>query len=120
MEGEVIGGRAAYQMNKLEKDRRKIYICYLAVLKQRPRQGIATQMIGALKRFATQRDVYVIVVQAGLLIARPSHSTARSAPRKRHTISISPSRRHSCGRHDSVSGHSRHKIRPLMSEERQC
>jgi aminoglycoside 3-N-acetyltransferase I len=65
-DGVVIGGLAAYQLDKFEQDRREIYIYDLAVLAEHRRKGVATGLIGELKRIATERDVYVIFVQADL------------------------------------------------------
>jgi aminoglycoside 3-N-acetyltransferase I len=66
VDGVVIGGLAAYQLDKFEQDRREIYIYDLAVHEQHRRKGVATGLIGALTRVAAQRDVYVIFVQADL------------------------------------------------------
>jgi aminoglycoside 3-N-acetyltransferase I len=63
---EVVGGLAAYELDKFEQDRREIYIYDLAVLEGHRRKGIATGMIGALRKIAAERDVYVIFVQADL------------------------------------------------------
>jgi aminoglycoside 3-N-acetyltransferase I len=65
-DGAVIGGLAAYQLDKFEQDRREIYIYDLAVLSEHRRRGVGTGLIGALKRIAAERDVYVIFVQADL------------------------------------------------------
>lgn len=62
----VVGGLAAYQLDKFEQDRREIYIYDLAVLESHRRRGIATGTINALRDIAAQRDVYVIFVQADL------------------------------------------------------
>ena len=61
---EVIGGLAAYELEKFEQDRREIYIYDLAVSEQHRRKGVATQLIGELRRIATLRKAYVIFVQA--------------------------------------------------------
>ncbi len=63
---EVVGGLAAYQLDKFEQDRREIYIYDLAVAQGHRRRGVATGMIGELKRIASKRNVYVIFVQADL------------------------------------------------------
>jgi aminoglycoside 3-N-acetyltransferase I len=63
---EVVGGLAAYELDKFEQERREIYIYDLAVLEEHRRKGIATGMIGALRRIAAERQVYVIFVQADL------------------------------------------------------
>ena len=62
--GQVVGGLAAYELEKFEQDRREIYIYDLAVLEQHRRRGIATALINTLKRLARARRVYVIYVQA--------------------------------------------------------
>ena len=62
--GEVVGGLAAYELEKFEQDRREIYIYDLAILEQHRRKGIATQLIKKLKRVAKERDAYVVFVQA--------------------------------------------------------
>ena len=61
---DVIGGLAAYELEKFEQDRREIYIYDLAVSEQHRRKGIATQLIGELRRIAARRKAYVIFVQA--------------------------------------------------------
>ena len=61
---EVIGGLAAYQMQKFERERREIYIYDLAVATADRRKGVATGLIGELKRIAKARGAYVIFVQA--------------------------------------------------------
>jgi aminoglycoside 3-N-acetyltransferase I len=67
LDGEtVVGGLAAYQLDKFEQDRREIYIYDLAVLESHRRRGIATGTINALRDIAAARDVYVIFVQADL------------------------------------------------------
>jgi len=63
-DNDVIGGLAAYELEKFEQDRREIYIYDLAVSEQHRRKGIATQLIGELRRIATRRKAYVIFVQA--------------------------------------------------------
>ena len=61
---EVVGGLAAYELDKFEQDRREIYIYDLAVMKGHRRKGVATGLIGELKKIASERRVYVIFVQA--------------------------------------------------------
>jgi aminoglycoside 3-N-acetyltransferase I len=63
---EVVGGLAAYELDKFEQDRREIYIYDLAVVESHRRRGVATGMIGELRRIASERNVYVIFVQAAL------------------------------------------------------
>jgi aminoglycoside 3-N-acetyltransferase I len=63
---EVVGGLAAYELDKFEQDRREIYIYDLAVLEVHRRRGVATGLIEELRRIAAARNVYVIFVQADL------------------------------------------------------
>ena len=65
-DGAVIGGLAAYQLDKFEQDRREIYIYDLAVDNDFRRRGVATAMINALREEAVRRDAYIIFVQADL------------------------------------------------------
>lgn len=65
LKGEtVVGGLAAYELRKFEQERSEIYIYDLAVASDHRRQGIATALIGELKRLAAARGAYVIFVQA--------------------------------------------------------
>ena len=59
-----IGGLAAYVLPKFEHARSEIYIYDLAVDEQYRRQGVATALIGELRRLAVERGAYVIYVQA--------------------------------------------------------
>jgi aminoglycoside 3-N-acetyltransferase I len=61
---QVIGGIAAYQLEKFERARSEIYIYDLAVRETHRRQGVATALIRALQRIAAARGAYVIFVQA--------------------------------------------------------
>jgi aminoglycoside 3-N-acetyltransferase I len=61
---EVIGGIAAYELEKFERARSEIYIYDLAVRETHRRQGVATALIHALQRIAAERGAYVIFVQA--------------------------------------------------------
>ena len=61
---EVVGGLAAYELDKFEQDRREIYIYDLAVAESHRRRGVATGIIRELTRIATTRNVYVMFVQA--------------------------------------------------------
>ena len=60
----VLGGLAAYVLRKFEQPRREIYIYDLAVVEHRRRQGVATALIGELRRIAREIGAYVIFVQA--------------------------------------------------------
>lgn len=64
IEEEVIGGIAAYVLDKFEQARREIYLYDLAVAEARRRQGIATALIAELRRLAAAIGAYVIFVQA--------------------------------------------------------
>lgn len=61
---EVVGGLAAYELEKFEQDRREIYIYDLAVAEAHRRKGIATKLIQELQQLAKKRQAYVIYVQA--------------------------------------------------------
>jgi len=61
---QVIGGLAAYELRKFERERREIYIYDLAVAQEHRRRGVATGAINELKRIAVARGAYVIFVQA--------------------------------------------------------
>jgi aminoglycoside 3-N-acetyltransferase I len=69
IEDAVVGGLAAYQLDKFEQNRREIYIYDLAVDEDFRRRGVATAMINALREEAVRRDAYVIFVQADLVDA---------------------------------------------------
>ena len=62
--GDVVGGLAAYVLDKFERERREIYIYDLAVASAHRRQGIATALIRRLAGVARARGAYVIFVQA--------------------------------------------------------
>jgi aminoglycoside 3-N-acetyltransferase I len=63
---DVVGGLAAYELNKFEQQRSEIYIYDLAVAESHRRQGIATALIQELRAIAASRGAYVIFVQADL------------------------------------------------------
>ncbi len=60
----VVGALSAYVLPKFEQARAEIYIYDLAVAETHRRQGIATQMINALRPIAQQVGAWVIYVQA--------------------------------------------------------
>ena len=62
--GEVIGGLAAYELQKFEQERSEFYIYDLAVREKSRRRGVATALIEELKTIAAARGAYVIFVQA--------------------------------------------------------
>jgi aminoglycoside 3-N-acetyltransferase I len=65
-EGAVVGGLAAYELEKFEQARSEIYIYDLAVQQAHRRAGVATALIRELQRIAKARGAYVIFVQADL------------------------------------------------------
>ena len=64
--GSVVGGIAAYELQKFEQERSEIYIYDLAVAAAHRREGIATALIQELKKIALARGAYVIFVQADI------------------------------------------------------
>lgn len=66
---EVVGGIAAYELKKFERERSEIYIYDLAVAAASRREGIATALIAELRKIAAARGAYVIFVQADLVDA---------------------------------------------------
>lgn len=63
-DGAVVGGLAAYELVKFERERSEFYIYDLAVAAAHRRCGIATALIGALRRIAGSRGAHVVFVQA--------------------------------------------------------
>ncbi len=61
---EVIGGLAAYELQKFEQERSEIYIYDLAVLSAHRRQGVATALINEVASIAATRGAWVVFVQA--------------------------------------------------------
>lgn len=61
---EVVGGVAAYELRKFERERSEIYLYDLAVSAPHRRQGIATALILELGRIAAARGAHVMFVQA--------------------------------------------------------
>lgn len=65
LDGErVVGGLAAYVLDKYEQARAELYIYDLAVAERHRRRGIATALIRALQPIAAARGAWVIFVQA--------------------------------------------------------
>jgi aminoglycoside 3-N-acetyltransferase I len=62
--GVVIGGLAAYVLPKFEQARSELYLYDLAVAEGQRRRGVATALIGELRKLAVERGAYVIFVQA--------------------------------------------------------
>lgn len=60
----VIGGLAAYQLDKFEQARSEIYIYDLAVVEEHRRRGVATALIARLQAIAAERGAWVVYVQA--------------------------------------------------------
>ena len=61
---QVVGGLAAYVLEKFEQERSEIYIYDLAVAASHRRRGIATSLIRLLQRIGQERGAFVIFVQA--------------------------------------------------------
>ena len=64
VDGDVVGGLVAYELDKFEQVRREIYIYDLAVGEPHRRVGIATALIAKVQDIAIQRGAWVIFVQA--------------------------------------------------------
>ena len=62
--GVIVGGLAAYRLDKFEQARAEIYIYDLAVAVTHRRQGAASALIGRLREIAAEQGVWVIYVQA--------------------------------------------------------
>ena len=62
--GEVVGGLVAYELDKFERMRREVYIYDLAVAPAHRRRGIATALIGQVRKLAAARGAWVVYVQA--------------------------------------------------------
>lgn len=60
----VVGGVAAYELRKFERERSEVYIYDLAVSAAHRRKGVATALLRALGRVAASRGAYVMFVQA--------------------------------------------------------
>lgn len=64
VDGAVVGGLAAYVLDKFEQARSEVYIYDLAVADAHRRRGIATALITELRRIADGLGAWVIFVQA--------------------------------------------------------
>ncbi|MEW4570451.1 AAC(3)-I family aminoglycoside N-acetyltransferase [Tautonia sp. JC769] len=64
LEGVVVGGLAAYELRKFERERSEIYLYDLAVDEPYRRRGIATGLIDRLRGIAVERGAWVVFVQA--------------------------------------------------------
>jgi aminoglycoside 3-N-acetyltransferase I len=63
-DGAVVGGLAAYVLEKFEQERNEVYLYDLAVAEGERRRGIATALIGELRSLARARGAWVLFVQA--------------------------------------------------------
>ena len=63
-DGKIVGGLVAYVLDKLEQERREIYIYDLAVDEVHRRRGIATALIYEVQSIASAIGAWVICVQA--------------------------------------------------------
>ena len=74
----VVGGLAAYVLDKFEQERSEVYIYDPAVAEPHRRAGISTPLIEALKPIAADRGAHVIFVQA---VAAQKNTRDRFRPR---------------------------------------
>src|SRR3546814_20698392 len=63
-DGKVVGGLAAYELQKFEQARSEFYIYDLAVAADHRRRGIATALREQLQQLAAIRGATVVFVQA--------------------------------------------------------
>ena len=61
-QGEIIGGLAAYELEKFEQERSEIFIYDLAVAEAHRRRGVATALIEEMRRIAAGRGAYVMFI----------------------------------------------------------
>ncbi|MEY6433114.1 AAC(3)-I family aminoglycoside N-acetyltransferase [Thioalkalicoccus limnaeus] len=64
IEGKVVGGLAAYVLDKFERPRSEVYIYDLAVAAACRRRGIATALIRRTQAIAAELGAWVVFVQA--------------------------------------------------------
>lgn len=64
IDGAVVGGLVAYELQKFERARSEVYLYDLAVAEEHRRRGIATGLIEALRAQAAAQGAYVVMVQA--------------------------------------------------------
>jgi aminoglycoside 3-N-acetyltransferase I len=88
--GSVVGGIAAYELQKFEQERSEIYIYDLAVARTHRREGIATALIQELKKIAAARAAYVTSCRRTAAMHPPSRSTRSWESAKTCCTSISP------------------------------
>jgi aminoglycoside 3-N-acetyltransferase I len=62
--GRVVGGLAAYELRKFERERSEIFIYDLAVAATHRRRGIATALLREMQRIAAARGAWVVFIQA--------------------------------------------------------
>jgi aminoglycoside 3-N-acetyltransferase I len=61
---EVVAGLVAYEFRKFEQERSEFYVYDLAVAEEHRRRGIATALLGEMKRVAAARGGWVVMIQA--------------------------------------------------------
>ena len=61
-QGQIIGGLAAYELEKFEQERSEIFIYDLAVAETHRRHGVATALIEETRRIAAERGVHVMFI----------------------------------------------------------
>src|SRR5262249_16722083 len=62
--GNVVGGLAAYVLEKFEQERSEVYVYDLAVGERERRRGIATTLLRELQVIAQRQGAWGIFVQA--------------------------------------------------------
>ena len=78
---EVVGGLAAYVLEKFEQDRREIYIYDLAISETHRRKGVATSLIKTLQQIAN-RKTRLHNLRPSRSRRRPRHPPLRIPRRK--------------------------------------